>query len=156
VQIPARHVNIPQAFDCHIPDTRFLSKYMLPVSQTKRHAEEHAHEGLEMHTATVVWLKSVPWLDLVGLVGVGLVGVGLVGVGLVGVGLWEWACGHYFVGVGSWALICGNGLVKWFVEVGQELSGNQIRLLELCSMALQSATAVISARRERSEAVSKS
>ncbi|KAJ5903881.1 hypothetical protein N7504_006264 [Penicillium tannophilum] len=39
-------------------------------------------------TTMVFWLRSVPWLDLVGLVGVGLVGVGLVGVGLVGVGLW--------------------------------------------------------------------
>jgi hypothetical protein len=57
-------------------------------------------------TATVVWFKSVPWLDLVG-----LVGVGLVEVGLVGVGLWCWSCGHWFVGVGSRALICGNGLV---------------------------------------------
>jgi hypothetical protein len=27
-------------------------------------------------TATIVWLKSLPWLDLIGLVGVGRVGVG--------------------------------------------------------------------------------
>jgi hypothetical protein len=47
-------------------------------------------------TAQVVWLKSVPWLNL---------------VGLVGVGLWKWSCGHLFVGVGSWALTCGNRLV---------------------------------------------
>jgi hypothetical protein len=32
-------------------------------------------------TATAVWLKSVPWLDLVSLMGVGLVRVGLMSVG---------------------------------------------------------------------------
>jgi hypothetical protein len=39
--------------------------------------------------ATVVWLESVPWLDLVGL-----------GVGLVSVGSWEWTCGSGLVSVG--------------------------------------------------------
>ena len=75
-------------------------QYALPVSQAKGHAEQQAHEGL---TATVVWLRSVQWLDSVGLVGVGFVGVGLVGVGLVGVGL----VGVGLVGVG----LVGVGLV---------------------------------------------
>ena len=52
--------------------------------------------------ATVAWLKSVPWLDLVGL-RVGLVGFGLVGFGLVGVGFWVLACGSRLVSVGLWA-----------------------------------------------------
>ena len=86
-------------------------QYALPVSQTKGHAEQHAHEGL---TATVVWLRSVQWLDSVGLVGVGLVGVGFVGVGLVGIDTRKSACGSGLVGVGLWALTCG----RWLVGVG--------------------------------------
>jgi hypothetical protein len=127
----------PQAIDCLVPDMQFMSKYALPVSQTKGMLKNMLTKDL---TATVFWLRSVPWLDLVGLVGVGLVGVGFyilarvvsVGLwelacrsGLVGVGLWQWArghryvecgswewvCGQYFVGVDSWALICGIRLV---------------------------------------------
>ena len=106
---------------CRFPVRVAGFQYALPVSQTKGHAEQHAHEGL---TATVVWLRSVQWLDSVGLVGVGLVGVGFVGVGLVGVGLVgvglvgidtrKSACGSGLVGVGLWALACG----RWLVRVG--------------------------------------
>jgi len=46
-------------------------------------------------TATVVWLRSVPWLDLVGLESA----------------LWELACGSWLVGVGWWELAC----VSWLV-----------------------------------------
>jgi len=82
----------PQALDCLVPICNAL-----PVSQTKGHAEQHAHEGL---TATVVWLRSVQWLDSVGLVGVGFVAVGLVGVGLVGIDTRKSACGSGLEGVG--------------------------------------------------------
>ena len=104
-----------------------MSKYALPISQTKGMLKNMLTKDL---TATVFWLRSVPWLDLVGLVGVGLVGVGLVGVGLVGVGfyilarvvsvgLWEWACGSGLVGVGTWELARGHRYVEcgsweWF------------------------------------------
>ena len=110
--IPAAGVGLP----CSDMQRVAGFQYALPVSQTKGHAEQHAHEGL---TATVVWLRSVQWLDSVGLVGVGLVGVGLVGVGLVGVGLVgidtrKSACGSGLEGVGLWALTCG----RWLVGVG--------------------------------------
>ncbi|KAJ5938385.1 hypothetical protein N7466_001519 [Penicillium verhagenii] len=59
----------PQAIDCLVPDMQFMSKYALPVSQTKGMLKNMRTKDL---TATVVWLRSVPWLDLVGLVGVGL------------------------------------------------------------------------------------
>jgi hypothetical protein len=42
------------------------------------------------------------------------------GIGFAGIDL---------VGVGSWELVRGNRFVRVEVEVGHELSGNQIRLL---------------------------
>jgi len=86
----------PQVFDCLVPDMQFMSKYALPVSQTKGMLKNMLTKDL---TATVVWLNSAPWLDLVGLVGVGLVGVGFyILARVVSVGLWEWACGSGLVG----------------------------------------------------------
>ena len=68
---------MPQAFNCHIPDMQFISKYMLPFPKREGMLSNMLTKGL---TATVIWLESVPWLDLVGL-RVGFVGVGVVGVG---------------------------------------------------------------------------
>jgi uncharacterized protein YjeT (DUF2065 family) len=48
------------------------------------------------------------------------------------------------VGIGSW---------EWFVEIGQELSEDQTRLLGVCSMAIGQAVKL--ARREWSEAILK-
>lgn len=68
-QIPST-LAIPEAkVDCH-PGYHFISMYTLQVSRTKRQAEQNAHSGLKMHTAT-----ACPAQDSA-IAGVGLVGVG--------------------------------------------------------------------------------
>ena len=62
----------PQAIDCLVPDMQFMSKYALPVSQTKGMLKNMRTKDL---TAPVVWLRRMLCLDLVGL-RVGFVGVG--------------------------------------------------------------------------------
>jgi hypothetical protein len=113
---------------------QFISKYALPVSQTKGMLKNMLTKDL---TATVVWNKSVPWLDLVGLVGVDLVGVGFYMLArVIRVGSWELAYGSGLVGIGSWALICENRLLGVVRGSRPGVEGNQIPLLEVCFIAL--------------------
>jgi hypothetical protein len=79
----------PQAIDCLVPDMQFMSKYALPVSQTKGMLKNMRTKDL---TATVVWLRSVPWLDLVGFESAQWELA--CGSGLVSITLWQWARGH--------------------------------------------------------------
>lgn len=90
-----------QAFEFHLPDIQFVSTYILsPVSCSRRRVGQYAHKNLKVHTATVVWLKSVPWLVLV-----------LWGSVLWELVLWELVRESCPVGVDSCELVRGSGLV---------------------------------------------
>jgi hypothetical protein len=84
---------VPEAFDCHIPVMRFLSKYTLPVSQTRGHAEQHAHEGLDRHGRLV---------QISAMAGLGR------SCGSRSCG--SRPCGCWLVVLVLWALVCGSGL----------------------------------------------